>query len=114
MNPINSKPDVIQSMYWNGNLTRKEAQPIFDQFSSSIQALAQDIHGGAANGQDGLITILARLDFVTAFLMEKIGVSPAEFQEFMAKKTQEFLALQEAAKIAAEAPKPEEPSASLN
>lgn len=103
------QPDAIQARYWEGALSRREAQKVFDQQGNLLIQLVKDIHGD--NGvddtghqvrppQDGLIALIAKLDMTLAFVMEKLGVKPAEFQEFMQAKMDEFLKLQAAAKAA--------------
>jgi hypothetical protein len=99
---IFSGVDETQAAYWNGPLSRKEAQKTFDDYAKIIKQLLADVHGNAeANPpQEGLIGLIAKLDMTLAFLADKMGVTPQEFQAYMNKKVAEFRALQIAAKEA--------------
>jgi hypothetical protein len=57
--------------YWNGPLTRAEAQKVFDETAGVIQSQQQTI---------------AKLDMVLAFLVEKGGYQTAEIQTWMNAK----------------------------
>jgi energy-converting hydrogenase A subunit M len=95
------KPDTAQANYWNGPITRKEVQEVLDVHASMIQSLLRDVHGSTETGQDGLIGIIAKLDCTIAFLMDRAGISPAEFQTYLNAKMEEFNRIQAKAKEAA-------------
>ena len=106
MNPTSKNPfgsDEVQAAYWQGSITRIEAQKVFDQFGSVIKELLIDVHGTTetAPPRDGLITLIAKLDMTLAFLADKLGVTPAEFNAYMQRKVDEFKAIQDAAATAA-------------
>jgi energy-converting hydrogenase A subunit M len=101
----NAKPEDAGAAYWNGPITRKEVQEVLDVHANIIQALLRDVHGSTETGQDGLIAIIAKLDMTLAFVMDRLGVSPEEFQKYINAKMEEFLAIQAKAKEAAEAAK---------
>lgn len=109
------KVDEQQAAYWNGFLTRKEFQANVDPISNVTKMLIEDIHGNSGQDekgqqvkptQEGLISMLAKMDITIAFLMDKLGVTTEEFQVYMNQKMADFIAAQEAAKATAEAPAP--------
>lgn len=67
---IYSSTGDTQAAYWNSPLSRKEAQDVFDQYGSALT---------------GLSTATLRLDAAVAFLMERLGVTPEEFQAWVEK-----------------------------
>ncbi|MFZ1973854.1 MAG: hypothetical protein WAU89_13470 [Candidatus Acidiferrales bacterium] len=90
-------------------MLRREAQKVFDQQGQLLIQLVKDIHGDTGVDetghqvrppQDGLITLLAKLDMTLAFITHKLNITPGEFQVFMESKMAEFQALQAAAKTA--------------
>lgn len=57
--------------YWNGKLTRREAQGVFDEQKETIMGLAVQI---------------SRLSAVTSYLMEKVGVTAEEINLWVEEK----------------------------
>lgn len=98
------KPDDVQAEYWQGLITRREIQPVLDQISGVVRELISSVHG--TETQEGLITVIAKLDATLAFVMDRMGVTPGEFQAYLVDKTKEFITAQEAARATAEAPAP--------
>ena len=78
--------DHAQAAYWNGSLTRIEAQRANEEVAKVIQ---------------GLMIRAAQQELAITFLSEKLGVTPEQFQEYTTKKVEEFNAAQ--AKAAEEA-----------
>lgn len=77
--------------YWNGSISRKEIQPLFDEYGKTLTQLHQ---------------IVTKLDMSLAFLFEKSGSTMGEFQAWVEAKALEFKNAQEAAgKAPVEAPK---------
>ena len=84
------------NQYWNGPLTRAEAQKVFDETAGVIQKTQET---------------LVKLDMVLAFLIEKSGATLDEVQTWMnerVKKIQAETAKQAEAEVM-EAPKEPEP-----
>ena len=67
-------PDQLQAQYWEGKITRAEAQKIFDEF------------GEALNATQGQLTAL---NLTVAYLIKKFDISPDEFKAFVAEKLNE-------------------------
>lgn len=103
----------IQAEYWNGSVSRKELQTALDPIATALGGLLGDVHGKAAtDGQpfrDGLITMIAKLDITIGFLIDKLGVTPEEFQAVHNQKMAEFAALQLEAQAKAAAEEPVDP-----
>jgi hypothetical protein len=78
----------VQAAYWNSPLSRTEAQNIFDDYARAIAGQGETI---------------VKVDAAIAFLFDRFGIKPEEFQAWLAKKAEE----------AAQAPAPEEPKSSL-
>lgn len=67
-NPTTLNAEDTQAMYWNGTITRAEAQKVFDEMSESIKILSAQ--AGAAN-------------MAMAYLFAKLRVEQAEFDQFI-------------------------------
>ena len=67
-NPTTLNAEDTQAMYWNGPVTRAEAQKVFDEMSESIKILSAQ--AGAAN-------------MAMAYLFAKLQVQQAEFDQFI-------------------------------
>ena len=79
-----------QAHYWNGPLTRAEAQKVFDETAGVIQKANETI---------------VKLDMVLAFLVEKSGVTTEEIQTWIDARVKQMRAQMEAnAQRAAEVP----------
>ena len=63
----------VQAGYWLGNITRKEAQGVYDDFAQAI---------GAQGG-----TIM-KLDAAVAFLFERLGIPAEDFQTWLKAKAE--------------------------
>jgi hypothetical protein len=88
--------DVVQAAFWNGPLSRLEAQKVFDDYAKVTIEMKEQ---------------LLKLDFAVGYLLEKFDVKPEDVKLFMDKKMIEYaeqLKAQEAGKDAA--PAPPEPS----
>lgn len=79
MNRPPSNPDAVQAFYWNGPLSRKEAQKIFDDLGQACNAL---------------MATVTKLDLAVAFLMDRMGVTPQDFAQWHSSKIKELEALQ--------------------
>ena len=66
--------DHEQARYWNGTITRLEAQKVFDQTAGVIQAQQQT---------------LAQLDACISYFADKLGVKAVDIQEWIKVKTAE-------------------------
>lgn len=91
--------------YWTGPITRREVQDALDTHANCIKALLGDVHGNQQTGQEGIVALIAKLDCSIAFLYDRLGIKPADFQAYLDSKMAEFAKVQEAAKTAAEAPR---------
>jgi hypothetical protein len=72
--------------YWNGPLTRAEAQKVFDETAGVIQKTQET---------------LVKLDLVLAFLVEKSGAETTEIQTWMDERVKKMQAKMEAEQQAA-------------
>src|SRR5581483_7996880 len=75
------RADHVQAKYWNGFITRTEAQQVFDDQAKVIIRQAE---------------ALGKFDAVISCIAEKVGVTPAEVNEWVAKKVKEATAKAEA------------------
>ena len=108
--------DAHAGAYWQGAVTRGELQTQLDHINPLILELIRSVHGD--NGADqvegsptagqivrqpveGVMGIIAKLDCMVSFLMDKAGVSPADFQNYLDNQMKAFAAAQEKAKEAA-------------
>lgn len=66
------RADHAQAKYWNGFLTRVEAQKVFEEMSGVIQAQA---------------AAMAKFDVAISCIAEKVGVSPADVNAWLEAKT---------------------------
>lgn len=83
-----------QAAYWNGSLTRAEAQKVFDETAAVVSHHQQTI---------------MKLDMVVAYLVEKAGHTTEQIQEWMNERVKAAQAAQDAAKAANVQTAPEEP-----
>lgn len=60
-----------QAKYWNGFITRVEAQKVFDETAQVVNAQA---------------LAMQKFDAVIACIAEKVGVTPADVNEWLKKK----------------------------
>jgi hypothetical protein len=84
--------------YWEGPLTRAEAQKVFDETAGVIQKTQET---------------LVKLDMVLAFLVEKSGAETAEIQAWMDERVKTMRAAMEAQQAAAPAEAEQEKSVVL-
>lgn len=82
-NPTTLRAEDTQAMYWNGAITRAEAQKALDEMSESIKILSAQ--AGAVN-------------MAMAYLFAKLQVQQAEFDAFIQARA----AIQAAAKASDE------------
>lgn len=78
------RADHIQAKYWNGFVTRTEAQKVFDETAQIFNAQA---------------VALQKMDAVISFIADKLGIMPADIQAWINAK------VEQAANPAPEAPK---------
>ena len=85
-----------QAAYWNGSITRAEAQKVFDETAGVIKHLHQTV---------------IKLDMVLAFLVEKSGATTEEIQVWMDARMKKMQADMEAKQVAeAQTTAPEAPA----
>lgn len=63
----------VQAGYWLGNITRKEAQGVYDEFASAI---------GNVQG-----TVM-KLDAAVAYMFEKLGLPTDDFEAWLKAKAE--------------------------
>jgi len=80
MTPVDSSDAAAK--YWEGNITRAESQAVFDEFAATLVKMQEQ---------------LLKHEFLTGFMMAKLGVQPAEVQAWMNAKAEEFRAQQASA-----------------
>lgn len=68
-----SKVDHVQAKYWNGFITRTEAQKVFDEQGQVIMQQAMAIQ---------------KLDAVLSYMAEKFGVSHEDINNWMKAKSE--------------------------
>lgn len=68
--PVNM-PERVAAAYWQGALTRQEAQKVFDEYGAAIQGLGK---------------AMAQLDMSMAYLAEKFGIKPEDVTNWIAEK----------------------------
>lgn len=64
-------PENVAAAYWQGPITRAEAQKIFDEYGRAISDQAMAI---------------TKLDMCLAYLCEKFGVKPEDVQKWAEEK----------------------------
>lgn len=69
--PMVNKPEAVAAAYWNGGLTREEAQRVFDEYGKVMT-----MQGNA----------IVRLDMCLAFLCEKFGFKPEDVEIWAQEK----------------------------
>jgi hypothetical protein len=65
------REDHVQAKYWNGFITRVEAQKVFDE---QLQVISKQAEA------------LAKFDAAISCIAEKVGVTPAIVNEWVAQK----------------------------
>lgn len=102
--------DAVQASYWNGSLTRGEAQKVFDHQAEVIAQLQAVLYGKinekGEQADDGVISTLQKIDITLAMMLDKLGYTVADVQAFMVKMQEEYATL----RAADPAPEPAEPS----
>ncbi len=68
------RADHIQEKYWNGFITRTEAQKVFDEQAQVIQMQAQ---------------AMAKFDAVISCIAEKLGVTAKDVNDWVTQKMKE-------------------------
>jgi hypothetical protein len=74
--------DRVQAEFWNGALTRKEAQEVFDSISENIKVIAAK---------------MTAYDMSMAFVFAKLGIQKEEFEAFVKAKMEQIEAAEQAA-----------------
>lgn len=72
--------DHVQAKYWNGFITRVEAQKVFDE---QLQVISRQAEA------------LAKFDAAISCIAEKVGVTPAYVNEWLAQKVADAAKAQE-------------------
>jgi hypothetical protein len=72
----------VQAAYWNGPLTRKEAQNVFDEYAGVLQTQGNQVMA---------------MNMTLSFLMEKLGYKPEEVAAWIKVKAAEQMAAAEKA-----------------
>lgn len=65
------RADHVQAKYWNGFLTRVEAQKVFGEYASALNKQAQ---------------VMQKMDAVLSFIAEKFGITTTEIEAWITKK----------------------------
>jgi len=68
---MKQREDHAQAKYWNGFITRVEAQKVFDE---QLQVISRQAEA------------LAKFDAAISCIAEKVGITPAIVNEWMAEK----------------------------
>jgi len=80
--------DDQAAAYWQGSISRLEAQKIFQEFAAALGVTAEKV---------------LKQEFAISCLMDKAGIAPEELQVFIDAKMAEYQAFVEAEKAKAEA-----------
>lgn len=72
--------DKVQAKYWNGFITRTEAQKVFDEFQGVIMRQA---------------VMIQQLDAGLTYIAERFGITPNDINEWMKAKAEAAKAAQE-------------------
>lgn len=83
------RADHIQAKYWNGFITRTEAQKVFDEIQQVIMAQA---------------AALQRLDAAVSCIAEKLGVTAEDINNWLKTQVEKAQKAAEATKAAPPAP----------
>lgn len=75
------REDHVQAKYWNGFITRVEAQKVFDE---QLQVISRQAEA------------LAKFDAAISCVAEKVGITPAIVNEWVAQKVAAAQQAQEA------------------
>lgn len=67
--------DHATAVFWNGPVSRKEVQKVFDEYTAFNVQLKEQV---------------MKLDFSISYLMERFEVTPQQMSEYMDKKLVEF------------------------
>lgn len=76
------REDHVQAKYWNGFITRVEAQKVFDEQTAVIVRQAE---------------AMAKFDAAISCIAEKVGITPVDVNAWVTKKIEEAQKAQEAA-----------------
>lgn len=79
---VKQQADHAHAKYWNGFITRVEAQKVFDE---QLQVISKQAEA------------LAKFDAAISCIAEKVGVTPASVNEWVAQKVAAAQQAQEAA-----------------
>jgi hypothetical protein len=103
--------DGMQASYWAGSVPRSEFQNVVDEHASRINALQGALLGVVTESGEvvrhGVMGTVMKLDLAAAFLFEKFGINPTEFEQWAAKKAAEVPEGPTATTPAPAAPAPE-------
>lgn len=72
--PKINMPEAAAAAYWNGGLTRTEAQKVFDEYGAAIQGLGK---------------AMAQLDMTMAYLADKFGIKPEDVTNWITEKAKQ-------------------------
>ena len=67
------REDHVQAKYWNGFITRTEAQKVFDDYGQAMMRLNM---------------ALSQLDAAVSCIAEKVGVTPEQVGEWLKAKAE--------------------------
>jgi hypothetical protein len=103
---LDARVDSTVAAYWQGSVTRKELQDHLTIISPVIQELVLSVHGDKDKvpPTDGLVTIIAKMDLVIAFLVQKFGITGADINAWQEEQVKAFMALQKEAPAVAAKP----------
>lgn len=105
-NNPNPQVDRTVAAYWEGPVSRKELQDHLTIIAPVIKELVLSVHGDKEKTPptDGLVTIIAKMDLVIAFLCEKFNITGADVSAWQDEKVKNFIALRKEAPKVADAP----------
>lgn len=84
----NAMTENVAAAYWQGPLTRAEAQKVFDEYAATFRRQA---------------TALTQQDMCIAYLCEKFGVTPDDVMKWAEEKVKQAEATPEPSLIQADA-----------
>lgn len=73
-----NKPEDMQAAYWQGNITRGEAQKVFDELAGRFDMIAAEF--------DTLRTMIYNVDFGVQCLASQLGITREDIRKFATEK----------------------------
>lgn len=88
-------PGAFQEAYWNGFITRGEAQEVFDEYAATSNMLLEAVFGkfsedGKEMVKPGLAARFLQMEILLGAVAQKIGITPEEVRTFATNREAEL------------------------